>query len=90
VPRLDFYVNYELQATVQLAAPEVQIGRDPSCAICMPDPRVSRVHAVITARGEGHEIENRGLNGTKVNGRKIEAPQILQPGDAVFISLATS
>ena len=86
MPRLDFYVNYELQATVRLDEGSVQIGRDPNCAICMPDPRVSRVHAVIEAGDGGHEIENRGTNGTKVNGRVIEKPHLLKAGDAVFIS----
>ena len=86
MPRLDFYLNYELQATFKLDAPEIVIGRDQSCAICMPDKTVSRVHAVINAHAGAHEIENRGANGTKVNGRKIEAPQELVPGDAIFIS----
>ena len=86
MPRLDFYLNYELQATIKLEAAEVTIGRDPSCALCMPDERVSRRHAVIRASGDGHEIENHGANGTKVNGRKIDEPRALNPGDAVFIS----
>ncbi len=86
MPRLDFYLNYELQATIKLEVPEVVIGRDPSCAICMPEEKVSRVHAVIRSGDEGHEIENRGANGTKVNGRWLESPHNLQPGDAVFIS----
>jgi len=86
VPRLDFYLNYELQATIKLEAPQVVIGRDPSGAICLPDEKVSRVHALIQSRDEGHEIENRGANGTKVNGRWLDSAQGLQPGDAIFIS----
>ena len=86
MPRLDFYVNYELQATVKLAEPEIVIGRDPDCAIAMPDPKVSRIHAVLRASDGGHEIENRGVNGTKVNGRPVGEPQLLEPGDAIFIS----
>ena len=35
---------------------------------------------------EGLEIENRGANGTKVNGRWLEAPHSLEPGDAIFVS----
>lgn len=86
MPRLDLYVNYQLQATVSLDDPEVMIGRDPSCAICMPHPKVSRRHAVLRQVAGGHEIENRGVNGTKVNGRRIDAPQLLEPGDAIFVS----
>jgi pSer/pThr/pTyr-binding forkhead associated (FHA) protein len=86
VPRLDFYLNYELQATIKLEARKVVIGRDPSCEICMPDEKVSRVHALIHSRDGGHEIENRGANGTKVNGHWLESVQSLAPGDAIFIS----
>ena len=85
MPRLDFYINYIHQATIRLEESEVLIGRDSKCALEIPDERVSRVHAVIRASGEGHEVENRGTNGTKINGRKIEQPHNLQPGDAIFI-----
>lgn len=86
MPRLDFYLNYELQATINLEAPELKIGRDPSSAICLPDKRISRVHAVIRSRDEVHEIENRGASGTKINGVLIEEPGQLRPGDAIFIA----
>lgn len=86
MPRLDLYVNYELQATVKLGGAEVILGRDPACEVCMPDEQVSRRHAVIRAQGEAHEIENRGRNGTKVNGRPVESPQALVPGDVIFIA----
>jgi pSer/pThr/pTyr-binding forkhead associated (FHA) protein len=86
VPRLDIYVNYEHQATITLMDDEVLIGRDDKCAVKIPNERVSRVHAIIRACGDGHEIENRGANGTRVNGRRIEAPRALEPGDSVFIA----
>jgi hypothetical protein len=38
------------------------------------------------SRDGGHEIENRGANGTKVNGHWLESVQSLAPGDAIFIS----
>jgi len=86
MPRLDFYVGYELQATIKLDKPEVSIGRDTNCEIQMPDPKVSRVHALIHSVEGGHRIENKGANGTRVNSQRIDAPQNLKPGDAVFIS----
>lgn len=86
MPRLDLYLNYELQATVKLDADEVIVGRDADCALCIPDPTVSRVHAVIRSRDMGHSIENKGINGTKVNGKKLEDSQQLKPGDAIFVS----
>ena len=86
MPRLDFYVNYELQATINLEDDEITIGRDPQCAVTLPDEKVSRTHASIRRCGEWHEIENHGANGTKVNGRKIDAPVALTPGDTFFIA----
>jgi pSer/pThr/pTyr-binding forkhead associated (FHA) protein len=86
MPRLDFYVNYELQATFTLTGEEITIGRDSSSTVLIPDGRVSRTHSIIRAIGDRHEIENRGANGTKVNGVQIGAPQTLAPEDAIFIS----
>ena len=86
MPRLDFYVNYELQATVTLEEPELLIGRSPGCALRIPDETVSRVHAVISSSDDGHQIANRSANGTKVNGVRIETVTPLRPGDIIWIS----
>jgi pSer/pThr/pTyr-binding forkhead associated (FHA) protein len=86
VARLDLYVNYKLQASMKLAEGETTIGRDHSCKVQIPDAKVSRMHAVIQPEGAGHEIENLGTNGTKVNGLRIENPKLLKPGDVIFIS----
>ncbi len=85
MPRLDFYINYIHQVTIRLEDSELLIGRDSKCALNIPDEKVSRVHAVIRTSGEGHQIENRGTNGTKINGRMIEEPHTLQARDAIFI-----
>ncbi len=85
MPRLDFYVNFTHQASIMLEEKELLIGRDMKCALRIPNKKVSRVHAIIRASGEGHEIENHGANGTKVNGRLIEEPCSLQAGDTIFI-----
>jgi pSer/pThr/pTyr-binding forkhead associated (FHA) protein len=86
VARLDLYVNYKLQSSMKLGEGETKIGRDPGCKVQIPDGKVSRMHAVIQHDGAGHEIENFGTNGTKVNGYPIEGAQLLQPGDVIFIS----
>lgn len=86
MPRLDFYINYELQATFNLIDDEVLIGRDRKCTVTMPSQKVSRVHAVIRTQGDNHLIENISKKGTKVNGKKIDEPHKLRPGDAIFIS----
>ena len=84
--RLDFYVGYELQASIKLEADEITLGRDASCMVQMPDERVSRLHALIKSVDNEHWIENHGANGTRVNNRKIDAPYALKPGDAIFIA----
>jgi len=86
MPRLDLYVNYELQASIKLEGKETVLGRAPGCAVCIPDPVVSRRHAVIYTHGGHHAIENFGANGTRVNGQTLEARHRLQPGDTIFIS----
>ena len=86
MPRLDFYVNYELQASIKLEGADVVLGRASGCAVQIPDPKVSRRHAVIYTDQHSHTIENFGTNGTRVNGHKIDSRHPLQPGDAIFIS----
>lgn len=86
MPRLDLYVNYELQASFKLEDTDVVLGRDPRSAVQIPDQKVSRRHAVISIDNGIHTIENFSANGTKVNGRPIGERHILQPGDTIFIA----
>ena len=86
MPRLDFYVNYELQASIKLEDDEVTVGRDPKCTVQIPDAKVSRRHALISVEDDGYAIENFGGNGTRVNGSEITERSSLTPGDAIFIS----
>ena len=86
MPRLDLYVNYELQASIKLEGSNVALGRAPGCAVQIPDPKVSRRHAVIYKDMDHHSIENFGANGTRINGRALEGRHPLQPGDVIFIS----
>ena len=85
MPRLDLYINYELQATDKLDRPEIRIGRDPECEVQLPDERVSRLHAIIRPTPVGHEIEDHSTNGIRLNGSKVIKSQTLNPGDAIFI-----
>ena len=86
MPRIEIYSNYNLLATIKLEVDTLIIGRDPESHICMPDSRVSRTQAVIRRTGDNHEIENKGTNLTKVNGKEIHEPCSLRPGDSVFIA----
>jgi ABC transport system ATP-binding/permease protein len=64
----------------------VTIGRDPSNAICLPHPLVSRFHATFRATGATrHSIEDHGsTNGTFVNGAAVRS-RLLDDGDVVQI-----
>ena len=58
------------------------------CAIILADPGVASRHARIFPSGGGFTIEDLG-GGTRVNGRSINAPVALQPGDSVQFGQAT-
>ncbi|MCG8456291.1 MAG: FHA domain-containing protein, partial [Holophagales bacterium] len=61
------------------------LGSDPSCDVCLPNPTVSRRHAVITVNGSNTELEDmQSTNGTLLRSQRIErAP--LEPGDIFVI-----
>lgn len=66
--------------------PVVVLGRDPQCDIPLSAPTVSWRHAHITRVPEGHNItDQHSVNGTFVNGRRIDAPYTLQRGDTVQV-----
>ncbi|HIR57183.1 MAG TPA: FtsW/RodA/SpoVE family cell cycle protein [Candidatus Gallacutalibacter pullicola] len=69
---------------------ENSIGRSRSCDIVLPDPNVSRDHAVLMRRESGWIITDTGSkSGTYVNHRKVTEPRILKPGDVISMG-ATS
>lgn len=62
------------------------IGRSPSAAIRLGDPRVSRVHARIERRGIDVYVEDLGSrNGTLLNGTHLTRDALLHLGDTVKI-----
>jgi hypothetical protein len=71
---------------------EFQIGRTaPGEGRLGDDPELSRVHAKVSRNAQGQiQVEDLGsTNGTAVNGRRITAPTVLQPGDTVQIGKTT-
>jgi pSer/pThr/pTyr-binding forkhead associated (FHA) protein len=59
------------------------LGRE-AADLAVDDPEVSRRHASLRPAGDGLEIEDLGsLNGTWVNGARIEGVVRLSPGDRV-------
>lgn len=69
-----------------LEGEQLIIGRDPSNAIVINDPEVSRRHARLMLQGGRYVLEDLGsTNGTFVNGRRLSAPYVLKPGDVVSL-----
>jgi hypothetical protein len=58
------------------------IGRRSSCDVVLSDRRVSRMHAVLTLLGERWLVTDlRSTNGTYLNGARVQAAAMVQPGD---------
>ena len=73
----------ELQVDKQLI-----IGREGDLRIA--DPEISRRHAVIRVVDGSLVLDDmQSLNGTWVNGKRIELPILLAPGDAVTLGKST-
>ena len=64
-------------------APGQTIGRE-ECEIVLPDPEVSRRHALIRLLDAGLAIEDlSSLNGTWINGERITGVRPLAAGDSL-------
>lgn len=62
------------------------LGRAKDCAISIPDARLSRRHSELRCQGHLVTIADLGsVNGTFVNGKRIELAQPLQNGDRVRV-----
>jgi transcriptional regulator with GAF, ATPase, and Fis domain len=67
---------------------EVTIGRSDGCDLRIQDPRLSRVHAIVSRSGEGIRIvDNDSLNGVVVGGERLApgVPRELQIGDEIAL-----
>jgi Protein of unknown function (DUF3662)/FHA domain len=65
------------------------LGRSRQCDVVVNDPNVSRQHAEIRPRGGSWVLNDLGsTNGSCLNGRRIEGPEVLKRGDE--IELGTS
>jgi hypothetical protein len=62
------------------------IGRSRQCDVVIDDPNVSRRHAEVRPRGEAWILSDLGsTNGSVLNGRRIEQPEVIRPGDEIEI-----
>jgi len=64
---------------------DLVIGRE-GVAVTIDDPELSRRHAAVRPVDGGFEVEDLGsLNGTFVNGQRIEGPTKLSGGDTIKV-----
>jgi FhaA, N-terminal domain/FHA domain len=64
----------------------VTIGRSRQCDVVLEDPNISRQHAEIRPRGGAWVLTDLGsTNGSLINGRRIDHPEVVKPGDEIEI-----
>lgn len=68
----------------------VLIGRSRQSDVVVDDPNVSRQHAEIRPRGGSWVLTDLGsTNGSVLNGRRIDGPEVLKPGDQIEIGTSS-
>lgn len=66
----------------ELLEPVINIGRDATCQIRLPDTTVSRRHAQVVRQTDGYYASDlESINGTKVNEDDLTTPRRLRNGD---------
>ena len=86
MPRLELTLHHPPAAPLKLDLERdvITIGRSTSCAIPINNRYLSRTHAEIIADGDGWVLRDKGsVNGTYVNGTRIQSPVRLGPGDHI-------
>lgn len=69
---------------LELAGPEIVLGRSPDCQVTIEDPLVSRRHACISLMGSHPTIHDLGSrNGVRLNGELVTGRAVLQHNDRV-------
>lgn len=84
VTHLIFVEQRPMVGRVLPIEPDLTIGRE-GCDVVLPDPEVSRRHAVMRVLDSGAAaIEDLGsTNGTWVNDERADGPTPIVPGDVV-------
>ena len=81
LPELRVVGGPDAGAVHRLAPGTVTVGRDPSCAIRLDDPDVSRAHCRLTVGHPGVRVADLGsTNGTTVDGDPVTDGAELTPG----------
>jgi pSer/pThr/pTyr-binding forkhead associated (FHA) protein len=75
-------------AVIRIPEEGIVIGRDPECDVVVAGKDVSRRHASIRPSLQGYVLTDLGANGSYVNGRRVEAAQVLGMRDVVRVGEA--
>jgi hypothetical protein len=73
--------------TVTIPDSGLTLGRDPTNDVILTSNGVSRLHAVIEPSLLGYVVRDRSVNGTWVNGERVERHCLLGQGDTMRIGL---
>ena len=86
VAQLVVIAGENLGKRIPLASPRAIIGRTSAAEIRVEDANVSRQHAMIVGQAGRFLVMDMGsTNTTQVNGRRLEKPWPLAPGDVVRV-----
>ena len=92
-PRLLVIAGPSKDSTIPLPEGEATIGRDPTSAVAVTDPSVSRKHCLLRREDERFQIKDlESRNGTLVNGVAVKEQWLrhgdeIVTGDSVFLFL---
>lgn len=70
---------------IPLRGPSLRLGRSPDCDVVVPEPLVSRHHAMVCVSPEGVELVQLGRTPLEVNGAPVGARSTLRPGDELRV-----
>jgi hypothetical protein len=70
---------------IPLRSTSLLLGRSPDCDVVVPDPLVSRHHALLRVGTEGVELVQLGRAPLEVNGAPVAPVSTLRPGDCLTI-----
>jgi pSer/pThr/pTyr-binding forkhead associated (FHA) protein len=76
-------VNMKTGESFPLTGRRISVGRDLDCDVVLPDNGVSRRHASIAPVPGGYLLTDESSNGTLVNGERMGATRLLEPGDVL-------
>ncbi len=65
------------------------IGRASANVIRLKDPTASRFHAQVRREAGGFALHSVGSSGTRINGRRVGSPLLLEDGDEIEIAFST-